>query len=319
MILRLAHVEVAVDDLDAAHAFYVELLGFVEHARDGDRLLLRGSEELDCWSLSLVDRGGPGLTHSAYRVSAPSDLDDLEALHRRLGLATERLAAGSEPGHGPLLRVATPDGHRSEFVHEIDEIDPYVDGRLALPMRRPAEHPGGIPPTRIDHVSLRVNAVSDSLAYWCDELGFSASELWLREDETPHIAWIRRQTRSHDVALGVAPAPAFHHFAYAVADAAALVRAADLLGDARQQQRIEWGPGRHGATNALAMYVRDPAGNRLELYAGDYARDLDRPPLRWRVPDYKLQGHSWWGFPAPDSFGETAPLLEPDSPAEAPS
>lgn len=311
MILRLAHVEVAVDDLDAAHAFYVGLLGFAEHAREPDRLLLRGAEELDCWSLALVQRDGPGLVHSAFRVGTPGDLDRLEALHERLGVAVERLPAGHEPGHGAALRVTTPDGHCAEFVHAIDEIDPYLDGRLALPLRRPAARAGGVPPTRIDHVSLRVVDVEQSLGYWSATLGFSPSELWLDADERPHIAWVRRTPRSHDVALGTAPEPAFHHFAFAVADAAALVRAADLLGDARQQQRIEWGPSRHGATGALAMYVRDPAGNRLELYAGDYARDLDRPPLRWRVPDYELQGHSWWGHPAPESFGETAPLLAP--------
>jgi catechol 2,3-dioxygenase len=306
MILRLAHVVLAVDDLAAARGFYVDLLGFVEHRRDGGALYLRGAEEFDTWSLCLAERERAGLLHSAFRVGAPGDLDVLEALHRRLGAATRRVDAGAEPGQGPALRVATPDGHAVEFVHALEEIAPYdADGRLRLPMRNAG---GGIPPARLDHVSLRVASVARSLAYWADELGFSASELWLDERDAPHIAWIRRTTTTHDVALGTNEQPAFHHVAYTVSDPHALLRAADLLGDARIPERLEWGPGRHGATNAFAMYVRDPAGNRLELFNGDYARDLDRPPLAWRPADYGSQGHSWWGDPPPPGFKETGAL-----------
>jgi catechol 2,3-dioxygenase len=165
------------------------------------------------------------------------------------------------------------------------------------------------PVSRIDHVSQRVADVPAALDYWVGALGFSVSEQWVDEHDRPRVAWVRRTPLSHDVALGTNPEPAFHHFAYAVSDANALLHAADLIGDARLQQRVEWGPSRHGATNAFALYVRDPAGNRLELYTGDYARDLDRPPLVWRPDDYAQQGHSWWGWQPPEVFAETMPLV----------
>ena len=309
MILRLAHLVLAVEDLDASREFYVDLLGFQEHQTAGDTLYLRASEEFETWSLALVERGGPGILHSAFRVSSPADLDELERLHGRLGAETSRAPSGVEPGQGPALRVLTPDGHAIEFVHQLDEIEPYdEDGRLRLPMRR-SNTVGGVPPARLDHVSLRVASVPESLPYWADQLGFSISELWLGEGDVPHVAWVRRTTTTHDVALGTNGVPAFHHFAYTVSDPNMLLRAADLLGDSRAPERIEWGPGRHGATNAFAMYIRDPSGNRLELFNGDYVRDLDRPPLRWRPADYVIQGHSWWGFPPPPSFAESNPLL----------
>ena len=312
MILRLAHVEIGVADLARARAFYVDLLGFHEHAADGDAIYLRGVEEFDAWSLKLrADRGG-GLVHSAFRVSAPDDLDALQRTHDELGLPTARVPAGTEPGQGEALRVRTAEGHALEFFHAFEEIDPYVDGRLLMPMRRGS---AGVPPARLDHVSLRVPSVPDGLGYWVDTLGFSPSEFWLDDDGRPRIAWLRRQTRSHDVALGTLDRPAFHHVAYAVADPTSLLRAADLLGDARQQSRLEFGPSRHGATNAFAMYLRDPDGNRLELYNGDYSRDLDRPPLLWRPDDYAQQGHSWWGDPPPEVFLEANPLLEDGWPA----
>jgi catechol 2,3-dioxygenase len=172
---------------------------------------------------------------------------------------------------------------------------------------------GGVPPARLDHVNLRVTSVPRSLEYWAGDLGFSSSELWLNQDEEPHIAWIRRSMTTHDVALGTGPEPAVHHFGYTVSDPVALLRAADLMGDARIPDQLEWGPARHGATNAFAMYVRDPAGNRLELYSGDYQRDHDRPPLLWRPGNYELQGHSWWAYPPPPSWTETNPLYLEDS------
>jgi catechol 2,3-dioxygenase len=306
MILRLAHVELGVHDLAAARAFYVDLLGFVEHAGDGDSVYLRCVEEFDLWSLKLT-AGEPGLVHSGFRVSEQDDLTRLEQLHTRLGLPYERAPAGTEPGQGEALRVLTPEGHRVEFFHEFEEIDAYVNGGLVVPMRR--GRAAGIPPSRIDHVSMRVPSVPAALEYWAHELDFSVSELWLEADDTPRVAWVRRSARSHDIALGRADSACFHHVAFAVADSAALVRAADLIGDRQLQARIEWGPSRHGATNALAMYVLDPAGNRVELYTGDYVRDLDRPPLLWRPEHYAKQGHSWWGTQAPDSFAITQKLV----------
>jgi len=308
MILRLAHVEVGAGDLDAARRFYVDLLGFVVAAEDDGALHLRCAEEFDAWSLKLV-AAPPGLVHSGFRVSDPVDLDAIAAVHERLGLPAERVPAGAELGQGEALRTLTPEGHRVEFFHDFDEIDPYVDGRLRLPMRDPSV--SGVPPARIDHVSMRVPDMDAALRYWVDELDFSTSEMWLEHDgdETPRVAWVRRQPRSHDVALGRHGEAAFHHMAFAVSDPAALLRAADLIGDAQLQDRLEWGPSRHGATNAFALYVLDPAGNRVELYCGDYVRDLDRPPLRWSPADYARGGHSWWGSPPPESFGATQPLV----------
>jgi catechol 2,3-dioxygenase len=308
MILRLAHLVLAVEDLAATREFYVDLLGFEEREAADGALYLRAAEEFDTWTLALVERGGPGILHTAFRVSTPDDLELLERLHERLGAPVCRVPAGVEPGQGPALRVLTPDGHAIEFVHELEEIEPYdEDGRLRLPMRK-TNTVGGLPPARLDHVSLRVARTPESLPYWVDQLGFSVSELWLEDEDVPHVAWVRRTTTTHDIALGTNGVPAFHHFAYTVSDPNTLLRAADLLGDARTPERIEWGPGRHGASNAFAMYIRDPSGNRLELFTGDYVRDLDRPPLCWRPADYAIQGHSWWAFPPPPSFAESNPL-----------
>lgn len=307
MILRLGHVELTVDDLGAARDFYSSLLGFDEHLVQSDRVYLRASEEFDAWSLALVEGDGPGLGHFAFRTSGEDDLDELERLHERLGLPTERVGAGSEPGQGDALRARTPDGHPVEFYHRFDEIDLDSEENVRLPMRRTHER-GGIPPARLDHVNIRVASTPDALRYWTDELDFRPSEMWLHPDGGVRTCWVRRAPGTHDVAIGEGAETSMHHVAYVVPGETALLRAADLLGDSGREGGLEFGPSRHGATNAFTMYVRDPAGNRVELYAGDYMRDLDRPPIRWSADEYARHGMSWWGHPIPETFKEAAPL-----------
>ncbi len=312
MILRLGHVELMVDDLDAAEEFYVRLLGFDVHSRSDSQLRLRALEEFDAWSLCLTRAASGGLGHTAFRVSDDTDLDELEALHERLGMPCERVPAGAEVCQGEALRTVTPHGQPVEFYREFDEIEVSDGDSVRLPMRTLCGRTG-VPPARLDHVNLRAPDTPTALEYWVGELGFRPSELWLEPDGNVRTAWVRRGHGTHDVALGRGE-PAIHHVAYTVADQTLLVRTADLLGDAGLASRLEYGPSRHGATNAFCMYVRDPAGNRLELYTGDYFRDLDRPPIRWSAEEYAAHGHSWWGQPPGESFLEASRVATVDWP-----
>lgn len=310
MILRLGHVELLVEDLESAEEFYVELLGFDVHSRSDSQLRLRALEEFDSWSLCLTLGSSAGLGHTAYRVSAESDLAELATLHGRLGLPCKRVPAGTEPGQGEALRVLTPDGLPVEFYHQFDEVEIHDGDSVRLPMRS-LNGRSGVPPARLDHVNFRVPDTPAAMEYWVGELGFQASEVWLEPDGSVRTAWVRRAQGTHDVALGRGE-PAIHHVAYTVADQTLLVRTADLLGDAGLASHLEFGPSRHGATNAFCMYVRDPTGNRLELYTGDYFRDLDRPPIRWSAEEYAAHGHSWWGQQAGESFREASPVATTD-------
>jgi catechol 2,3-dioxygenase len=110
---------------------------------------------------------------------------------------------------------------------------------------------------------------------------------------------------THDVALLKATETGFHHLAYLVGD---MIRAADLIVDSGWRQLIDFGPGRHGATNAFYLYVRDPDGNRLEIYANDYWKDLDLPPLRWTAKQMDNYGMNWWGGTPPPEYQDLIPL-----------
>ena len=64
---------------------------------------------------------------------------------------------------------------------------------------------------------------------------------------------------------------------------------------------MERGPGRHGISNAFFLYIRDPDGHRVELFASDYLTvDPDHKPIRWSLTDPRRQ--TLWGHAAPASW-----------------
>jgi catechol 2,3-dioxygenase len=309
MILRLGHAELRVRDLQAARSFYVDALGFQEAEAAEGRIYLRAAEEFDRWTLALVEAPTPGLGHFALRVDDPQDLERIERLHAERGLPAERVAAGAEPGQGEALRVLTPEGYPVEYYHEMEQIPAHdADGNVRLPMRSAGPSRAGAP-LRIDHVNLRSADMQASLDYWTRDLDFSISE-YVERDGGVFAAWMRRKTGNHDVALVADSAAALHHVAYFIAEPSSVVALADACADAGFQDAVEFGPGRHGLSNALFLYVRDPSGNRVELYTGDYLRDIDLPAIRWSWDDYDRRGRLYWspGFPA--RFMETQALNE---------
>ena len=81
-----------------------------------------------------------------------------------------------------------------------------------------------------------------------------------------------------------------------------VIRACDALAAAGYADNIERGPARHGISNALFVYVRDPDGNRFELYTGDYLTvDRDQAPKRWELDNPRRQS---WGPPPPRRWYE---------------
>lgn len=309
-ILRLGHVDVSVRDLEEARTLYVDVLGFVEAHREGSRLYLRAQEEFDLWSLSLTEVGHGGLGHVALRVATPDALEQVARLHAELGLPVRRVAAGEEPGQGEAVRVRSADGFPVEFFHAMEQAPLVRDaGGLRVP-RRLSSVQGGVRPLRIDHVNIRPSSMDVSLRYWLGALGFSISE-YVERDGGVFGAWARRTPGTHDVALMQGEdRPTIHHFAYALPDVASVVAAADVMADAGLRAGIDLGPGRHGLTNAMYLYLRDGSGNRIELFTGDYQRDLDMEPIGWRWEDYDASGRLWWRKDMPDHFREVEPVDE---------
>jgi catechol 2,3-dioxygenase len=292
-ILRAAHAELLVTDLEAAAAFYVGALGLVETERTEESIFLRGWEERHHHSLVLTLAGRPAVGHLAFRVGTEGDLETARTWLADRGIDSEEL--GSSPGHGPSIRFMDPGGFPIELFHRMDVVGSNL--------RRYDLHRGA-PIMRFDHLNFHVPEIESAVEFWL-ALGFRCSEFIATDGSNERLtgAWLRRKPTVHDIAFTAGRGPRLHHVGLYVGEPGGILRSCDELAAAGYASSIERGPGRHGVSNAFFVYLRDPDGHRIELYSCDYyTGDPDLEPLRWSVNDPRAR--SFWGMRAPDSWYE---------------
>ena len=139
------------------------------------------------------------------------------------------------------------------------------------------------PATRIGHVHLKVADLARAERFYRDVLGFAVTQRYGRD-----AVFLSAGGYHHHIGLNVwesrggAPPPpgstGLYHFAILYPNRRELARALKRLLD--HGVPID-GAADHGVSEAI--YLRDPDGNGIELYA-------DRDPSRWpRTPDGQLQ------------------------------
>jgi len=301
-ILRAAHAEFYVRDLERARAFYVDLLGLIETESDDERIYLRCLEEREHHSLVLRKGKQAGASHIAFRVASPEDLERLAQAAKVQDLP-QRWVTEEERGQPRALRIQDPSGLPLEFYHAM---------RLAPRMLQQFHLHKAVQIMRLDHFNCQVPDVAAAAAWYQHTLGFRTTEYTVKE--TPRgdelwATWLTRKQTVHDLALMNGRGPRLHHVGFWLPDAMAVLRACDVLAAAGHYRDIERGPGRHGISNALFVYLRDPDGNRIELYANDYlTADPDAEAIRWTLEDPRRA--TFWGHFAPACWFEEAMLVE---------
>ncbi len=308
-ILRCAFAELHVTDLEASERFYVDLLGLAVSERTPDALYLRGWEERSHHSLVLRAAPLAACARLGFRVRSDGDLDAAAGEFGARGCVVREVPAGADPGIGRAVRVWDPFGFPLEFFCEMDQFETQLQ-------RFDAQR--GAPIMRLDHFNIHSPDCERTMAFWL-EMGFRPTEYISTDgpDERITGGWLARKPTVHDLALTAGTGPRLHHIGLYVAEPLGVLRACDHLGAAHRTDAIERGPGRHGVSNAFFVYLRDPDGHRIELYACDYyTGDPDHRPLRWSVNDPRCR--SFYGTRAPDSWYEESSLvLGPDGrPAE---
>jgi 3,4-dihydroxyphenylacetate 2,3-dioxygenase len=299
-IVRSAHGEYRVTDLDRSRAFYVDVLGFIETERTADALYLRGLEERDHHSLVLRTGKSPAAGHLAFKVGSEECLDRLHHHLTGQGLDPAWIQSGREPGQGRAVRVQDPFGLPLEFVAQVDQVERMLQ-RFDLYR--------GAQVMRFDHFNCQVPDVNLAYEWYATTLGFGCSEYTVSEDDQLWAVWLQRKQNVHDIALMNGVGPRVHHFGFWVTDPMSVLRACDVLAASGFAGSIERGPGRHGLSNAFFLYLRDPDGNRIELYASDYlVADSDWEPIRWTLDDPRRA--TFWGHAAPASWFNDAALCE---------
>ncbi len=300
-IVKAGHIEFLVTDLREARRFYADTLGFVVTESDKSHVYLRGLEDRQHHCLTLTKSGTPGVGHFAFRVATEDGLKVIEKLVKAKGCYARWVESGEERGQGRALLVEDQFGFPVEFYSKMQGEDwmlqKFQDYKGAKVMR-------------LDHFNIMIPDAASAFDWYVNGLRFGCTEVTETEGPKPDLwaAWLRRKHTCHDIALTTGRGPRVHHAGFTVSDRASIMDAADLLAASGYLKSMERGPGRHGVSNAFFLYLRDPDGNRVELYTGDYiSADPDWVPIKWKLNDAQRQ--TFWGAPTPASWFNDAMLV----------
>lgn len=285
-ITRASHVSLGVRDLTKSRDFYRDVIGLVVSDEDEDVIYFRGLEEASHHSLTLFrTAGAPIAGQVGMRVKTD---DDIDAAARFLSDRGVRNQLVEVPFQGPTLRFIDAVGTHIELTSSMDvverrmqEFHTYVAGA----------------PQRLDHFQVVTHDVQTATDFYTD-LGMRLAE-YTAKDGTDELwgTWMEVKGNTHDLVFTNGRGPRLHHFAYTVPDATALIQAADVAGSLGFGEEIDRGPGRHGISNALFLYLRDPDQHRIELFTTHYQFiDLEAEPIRWDISNPRRS--QLWGMPA---------------------
>jgi len=284
-ITRASHVSIAVTDLEASRDFYRDVIGLVVTEETGDAVYLRGLEESSHHSLVLERADEAKALRIGLRVREDRDIIAAEAWCRSNGIEHERVERRYQ---GLTLQFTDAVGTRMELTSSMTQVP--------RKMQDFHEFTAGAP-QRLDHYQVVTYDVQAATDFWTG-LGMRMSE-YTATDGTDELwgTWMEVKGNTHDLVFTNGRGPRLHHFAYTVPDATALLHAADVAGSLGFGDEIDRGPGRHGISNALFLYLRDPDQHRVELFTTHYQFiDLEDEPIRWDVSDPRRA--QLWGMPA---------------------
>jgi catechol 2,3-dioxygenase len=301
-VAQLAHVEILTPKPDETLWFFKELLALAETERAGQSVYLRAYEDFYHHTLKVTESDEPGLGHVAWRTTSPQALDRRVEAIEATGLGQGW--SDGDKGHGPAYRFTTPDGHNMELLWEVDyaEIpEEKKSGLINRPQKRPLK---GVPVRRLDHVNLLASDVTTNREFMQENLGFRLRENIVLDNGAEAGAWISVSPLVHEIALmgdQTGSRGRFHHVCYWYGIPQHNSDIAEVFSEYGIQ--IEAGPGKHGISQALFMYVFEPGGNRVELFgdAGYLIFDPTWKPVTWKEEELE-KGIIFYGSPLPAEF-----------------
>jgi catechol 2,3-dioxygenase-like lactoylglutathione lyase family enzyme len=291
MVIRMGHMALRVPDLDAAVDFQRDVLGMVETERTEGAAYLTCNERHH--ELILIkDPVRRGYDHIGVEVADPEALEVAKGSVADAGGRVIGAVYDGEPGIDRALRVQGPAGHVFKLFCGME-----TDHAL---------EPGDRP-IKFEHASVKVRNPGPFERFLEQGLGFRFSDRM-----GPFASWWHCDADHHGMAIVLAPKNELSHYAYSVPDLNAMGRVADRLKQ-RRDQKLVWGPSRHGPGNNEFTYFNDHDGAMIELCA-DLAK---MPPAgdyqarKWPIDPATI--NQWGGRPPMRFIRAGFPVVEPDT------
>ena len=114
----LNHLSLSVADPERSLAFYTQLFGVREYAREGNTIQALGPGRHDVMVFEKRDGAGVrgGLDHFGFRLTDPADVDD--AVRQAEAAGAKLLRRGEWGRDLPYLYIEDPDGYEIEIWYE---------------------------------------------------------------------------------------------------------------------------------------------------------------------------------------------------------
>lgn len=298
-IAKLGHIALVTKDLEKSLWFFEEVIGLEKTTVVDGVHYLRAWGDFEHHTLSLVQGEESHVDHIAWKARRREDVENFAVLLDEAGVEVEHIPAGVETGQGEAIRFCLPSEHQFEIYYDMEK--PVVEDPKRKSILKNQTYKAwrkGISPRRFDHVNLATNlepiVIIDFLT---EKLGFKVREFLKGPDSKVKSAWLSVTTLVHDVAImqtkSAQTSAELHHLSYWSDNSQDILRAADILAE----NEIEFvGPGKHGISQAMYIYVIDPGSNtRVELFSNGYQIfEPDWEPIEWNFSEMKV-GFTFWG------------------------
>ncbi len=286
---------------DETIRYFHDLLGMDVVATRGDSTYLRSFNTYEAWTLKVTASDRAGLDYVGWRTEGEEELAQRVAWLTDAGI--EGRWVDPDEGIGPAYAFEDPDGHEFRIYWETERYVASEATRPVIPTNVQAYVGRGANVKHLDHVNLLARDVRACREFWEDGFGLRTYETILMPDGQHEAgAWMSSSIQGHELiytAEKTVGRARLHHFAYAVESREEVLRAADIMADARV--RIEAGPSKHTAIQGFYLYTIEPGGNRIEVAHGGYLRFApDEETFVWTAEEWgKKPG---WGAPPPPEF-----------------
>lgn len=291
-IAHLAHVELLTPTPEESLAFFVDVLGMEEVAREGQSVYLRGWGQYEQYCMKLTESEKPGVGHTAFRTVSP------QALERRAA-AIEASGYGigwtdGDFGHGKSYMFRDPDGHLLEIYYETEKYKAPPHLRPIL-KNQPQRFTGrGAAVRQLDHVNFLAVDPRGNGEFIKSTLGLRVSEQIVQDDGDLAAVWLYSGQTSYDIVYtrdATNTKGRLHHISFRVDTREEVMRAADIM--IEYDIMIEGGPAKHTINQTIFLYGFEPGGNRIEVSSGGYLIYApDWEPVSWTMAE-RARGQAW--------------------------
>ena len=266
-VTRLNYVSLYVTDLDLAKKHYEEIVGLRVTNETKNQVYFQSSDSQDhhCLIINASDRAG--IEHIGFKVSDPSDMQEIKLASENYGLEASIVGAGEILGIGEGVKIKLPSGHYLNFFYHADVIG-YANG-MFNPKSVADEVMGVNPLSHLDHLLVTCEDPAKTIKFLQEVLDFNVSETASAPDGSMIAGFATVGNTMHNIAFSGGPNGGLHHIAFYAYDRADVIRRTDLL-KSRNVPTMEFGLTRHGVAGVTTIYFFDPSGNRNEFQCGAY-------------------------------------------------